>query len=33
MYGFAGLQIDTGAGFADKDNVDMLAPLVEKQIR
>lgn len=32
-YGFAGLQIDTGAGFADKDNVDMLAPLVEKQIR
>ena len=32
-YGFAGLQIDTGAGFADKDNIDMLAPLVEKQIR
>ena len=32
-YGFAGLQIDTGAGFADKDNIEMLAPLVEKQIR
>ena len=32
-YGFAGLQIDTGAGFADKDNIDMLAGLVEKQIR
>ena len=32
-YGFAGLQIDTGAGFADKDNVELLAPLVEKQIR
>jgi simple sugar transport system substrate-binding protein len=32
-YGFAGLQIDTGAGFADKDNIEMLAPLVDKQIR
>src|SRR5512147_1248344 len=32
-YGFAGLQVDTGAGFADKDNIEMLAPLVEKQIR
>ncbi len=32
-YGFGGLQIDTGAGFVDKDNVDFLAPLVEKQIR
>jgi len=32
-YGFAGLHIDTGAGFADKDNIEMLAPLVEKQIR
>jgi simple sugar transport system substrate-binding protein len=32
-YGFAGLQIDTGAGFADKDNVEQLATLVEKQIR
>jgi len=32
-YGFAGLHIDTGAGFAGKENVEMLAPLVEKQIR
>ncbi len=32
-YGFSGLQIDTGAGFADKNNIDMLAPLVAKQIR
>jgi len=32
-YGFAGLQIDTGAGFADIDNIEMLAPLVEQQIR
>jgi len=32
-YGFAGLQIDTGAGFADKNNVEMLATLVQKQIR
>lgn len=32
-YGFSGLQIDTGAGFADKSNIDQLAPLVEKQIR
>ena len=32
-YGFAGLEINTGAGFADKDNIEMLAGLVEKQIR
>jgi simple sugar transport system substrate-binding protein len=32
-YGFAGLQIDTGAGFADKNNVDQLAALVQQQIR
>jgi simple sugar transport system substrate-binding protein len=32
-YAFSGLQIDTGAGFADKDNIDQLAALVEKQIR
>jgi len=32
-YGFAGLQIDTGAGFADKNNVEQLAALVQKQIR
>ena len=32
-YGFAGLQIDTGAGFADANNVEQLAELVAKQIR
>jgi simple sugar transport system substrate-binding protein len=32
-YGFSGLQIDTGAGFADKNNIDQLAALVAKQIR
>lgn len=32
-YGFSGLQIDTGAGFADKSNVDKLSDLVTKQIR
>jgi simple sugar transport system substrate-binding protein len=32
-YGFSGLMIDTGAGFASKDNIDALAPLVEQQIR
>ncbi len=32
-YGFSGLMIDTGAGFVDKNNVDMIAPLVDKQIR
>jgi simple sugar transport system substrate-binding protein len=32
-YGFSGLQIDTGAGFADKDNIDQLSTLVTKQIR
>jgi simple sugar transport system substrate-binding protein len=32
-YGFAGLHIDTGAGFADANNIEMLAPLVEQQIR
>ncbi len=32
-YGFSGLQIDTGAGFADKDNIEQLAALVTKQIR
>ncbi len=32
-YGFSGLLIDTGAGFADKDNIDQLAALVQKQIR
>ena len=32
-YAFTGLQIDTGAGFAHKDNVELLAELVEQQIR
>ncbi len=33
QYGFSGLHIDTGSGFAHKDNVEQLAPLVEAQIR
>jgi len=32
-YAFTGLQIDTGAGFAFKDNIELLAGLVDKQIR
>lgn len=32
-YGFAGLNINTGGGFLDASNVDMIAPLVEQQIR
>lgn len=32
-YNFSGLNIDTGAGFASKDNVALLAPLVEQGIR
>jgi simple sugar transport system substrate-binding protein len=32
-YLFTGLHIDTGAGFAHADNVEMLADLVERQIR
>jgi simple sugar transport system substrate-binding protein len=32
-YGFAGLQIDTGAGFVNKANVDALVALVKKGIR
>jgi simple sugar transport system substrate-binding protein len=32
-YQFSGLHIDTGSGFAHKDNVEALAPLVEDQIR
>jgi simple sugar transport system substrate-binding protein len=32
-YGFSGLHINTGGGFLDASNVDMLAPLVEQQIR
>jgi simple sugar transport system substrate-binding protein len=32
-YGFSGLNVNTGGGFLDASNVDMLAPLVEQQIR
>jgi len=32
-YGFSGLFINTGGGFVDKSNVDVIAPLVEQQIR
>ncbi|HLE15415.1 MAG TPA: substrate-binding domain-containing protein [Anaerolineales bacterium] len=32
-YAFTGLHIDTGAGFAHKDNIEVLAALVEQQIR
>lgn len=33
VYGFSGLHIDTGGGFASKENIDFLAPLAEKEIR
>jgi simple sugar transport system substrate-binding protein len=32
-YGFSGLFVNTGGGFADKDNIDVIAPLVTQQIR
>lgn len=32
-FAFTGLQIDTGAGFAHADNVELLAELVDRQIR
>jgi simple sugar transport system substrate-binding protein len=32
-YAFSGLMIDTGGGFLNKDNIDVVAPLVQKQIR
>ncbi len=32
-FAFTGLHVDTGAGFAHKDNVDLLADLVDEQIR
>lgn len=32
-FGFSGLHIDTGAGFVGKDDVEFVAPLVEKVIR
>lgn len=33
VYGYAGLHINTGAGFVDKSNVDVVAPLAAKNIR
>jgi simple sugar transport system substrate-binding protein len=33
VYGFSGLHINTGAGFVDKSNVDLVAPLAAKNIR
>ena len=33
MYGFSGLHINTGGGFVDAGNVELIAPLVEQQIR
>jgi simple sugar transport system substrate-binding protein len=32
-YGFSGLFIDTSGGFVDESNIDVIAPLVEQQIR
>jgi simple sugar transport system substrate-binding protein len=32
-YNFSGLTVDSGAGFASADNVDILAPLVEQGVR
>lgn len=33
VYGFAGLHVNTGAGFVDKSNIDFIAPLADKNIR
>lgn len=33
VYGFSGLDIDTGAGFASAANIEFLKPLAEKEIR
>ncbi len=33
VYGFSGLDIDTGAGFVTADNIGMIKPLAEKEIR
>jgi len=33
VYAFSGLTIDTGAGFVNKSNVDIIAPLAAKNIR
>lgn len=32
-FGFSGLNIETGAGFVHKDNIDIIAPLAEKGLR
>jgi len=32
-YGFSGLAIDTGAGFVDKSNIDVLTPYINENIR
>jgi simple sugar transport system substrate-binding protein len=32
-YGFSGLFVNTGGGFVDATNIDLVAPLVEEQIR
>ena len=33
QYEFSGLFINTGGGFIDKSNIDLIAPLVDQQIR
>jgi simple sugar transport system substrate-binding protein len=33
VYGFSGLDVNTGAGFVDKSNVAFVAPLAQKNIR
>jgi simple sugar transport system substrate-binding protein len=33
VYGFSGLNFNTGAGFVDKSNIDLVAPLAQKNIR
>ncbi len=33
VYQFSGLDVNTGAGFVDKSNVDLIAPLAQKNIR
>jgi simple sugar transport system substrate-binding protein len=32
-YGFSGLFVNTGGGFVDESNIELIAPLVEQQIR
>jgi len=32
-YGFSGLFVNTGGGFVDASNIDVIAPLVAQQIR